>query len=115
MAWSRLHDFAFDCMRFASENFPLDTLTIIDFDQLAVGHGYSHYLAQFLNDRHNIGMLGNSPGRQQPNTRFHRPGSLTENVTSGDLFCGSFRRAKSSSYTGHFGPPPSSRQKRRAR
>ena len=33
MNWGRLHDFALDCMRFALENLPFDTLTIVDSDR----------------------------------------------------------------------------------
>jgi hypothetical protein len=68
MAWGRLHDFAVDCMRFALEHLPFDTLTIVDSDQLAVGRGYSSYLGRFLEGRPRVGMLGNPGGRQPPGT-----------------------------------------------
>jgi hypothetical protein len=61
MAWGRLHGFALDCMNFALDHLPFDTLTIVDSDQLATRAGYSAYLASFLQDRKGIGLLGNSP------------------------------------------------------
>src|SRR5215467_839594 len=51
MAWGRLHDFALDCMRFALDYLPFDTLTIVDSDQLVTRAGYSEYLASFLDGR----------------------------------------------------------------
>jgi hypothetical protein len=66
MAWGRLHEFALDCMRFALGHIPFDTLTIVDSDQLAARAGYSQHLAQFLEGRRGIGMLGNSPGVLSP-------------------------------------------------
>src|ERR1700758_295528 len=48
MEWGRLHDFALDCMRFALNEFPFDTLTIVDSDQLATRAGYSEYLARHV-------------------------------------------------------------------
>jgi glycosyltransferase involved in cell wall biosynthesis len=69
LAWGKLHDFALDCMKFALDNYPFDTLTIVDSDQLAARADYSDYLAQFLVDESDIGLLGNSPGPQPPNTQ----------------------------------------------
>ena len=68
MSWGRLHDFALDCMQFALENHPFDTLTIVDSDQLGMRSGYSDYLARFLHDQSEVGLLGCSPGIQAPNT-----------------------------------------------
>jgi len=51
-------------MRFALDNIPFDTMTIVDSDQLAVGSGYSQYLAPSISDRSGVGMLGNAPGPQ---------------------------------------------------
>jgi Methyltransferase domain/Glycosyl transferase family 2 len=68
MAWGRLHEFAVDCMRFALKERPFDTLTIVDSDQLATRPGYSARLASALEGQQGVGMLGNSPGVQRPNT-----------------------------------------------
>jgi glycosyltransferase involved in cell wall biosynthesis/predicted O-methyltransferase YrrM len=68
LAWGKLHDFALDCMRFALESLPFDTLTIVDSDQLAAGPGYSRCLATSLTGRPGIGMLGSAPGRQSTGT-----------------------------------------------
>lgn len=70
MAWGRLHDFALDCMRFALDHLPFDTLTIVDSDQLATRAGYSEYLASFLNGRDKIGLLGSSPHVLHPSTHI---------------------------------------------
>lgn len=70
MQWGRLHDFALDCMRFALEQVPFDTLTIVDSDQLALRPGYSARLGEFLADEQGVGMLGNCPEFQGHSTRF---------------------------------------------
>ena len=41
LQWGALHEFAIDCMRFALEEAPFDTLTIVDSDQLLLRQGYS--------------------------------------------------------------------------
>lgn len=61
MTWGRLHDFALDCMQFALREFPFDTLTIVDSDQLGTRPGYSAYLEQFLQGQSRIGFLSNAP------------------------------------------------------
>jgi len=66
LRWGWLHDFALDSMRFALDHFPFETMTIVDSDQLAVRPRYSHYLAQSLAGRHNLGLLSNSPRPQAP-------------------------------------------------
>jgi predicted O-methyltransferase YrrM len=63
LRWGRLHDFAIDCMRFALDSIPFDTMTIVDSDQLAVRPGYSQALARWLADRPRAGLLGNAPAR----------------------------------------------------
>jgi len=60
LAWGRLHDFAFDCMRLALETMPFDTLTIVDSDQLLLRANYPEYLARFLAGQRDIGMLGST-------------------------------------------------------
>lgn len=67
--WGTLHGFALDSMRFARELGGLDTLTIVDSDQLALRPGYSPMLAAHLHGREGVGMLVNSPGVQPRNTR----------------------------------------------
>jgi glycosyltransferase involved in cell wall biosynthesis len=66
--WGQLHHFALDCMRFATDHLAFDTITIVDSDQLAVRPNYSHYLASFLAQHPNAGLLGNAPERQLPDT-----------------------------------------------
>ena len=70
MYWGRLHDFALDSMRFALEEFPFDTLTIVDSDQLALRPGYSERLGDFLATERGVGILGNSPEFQGPWTKI---------------------------------------------
>ena len=69
LAWGRLHGFAIECMRLALEQLAFDTLTIVDSDQLLLRPGYSAVLGDFLAGRDRVGMLGNAPGRQPPETR----------------------------------------------
>jgi hypothetical protein len=68
--WGRLHDFALDCMEFALEAIPFDTLTIVDSDQLGTRPGYSDYLSANLIGRSGLGMLVNAPGVQPAQTRI---------------------------------------------
>ncbi|MEA2563573.1 MAG: hypothetical protein QOH06_5077 [Acidobacteriota bacterium] len=69
MEWGKLHGFALDCMRFALDRLPFDTLTIVDSDQLAVRSGWSEHLGRFLENRPRVGLLGNSPLRQPPDAQ----------------------------------------------
>jgi Glycosyl transferase family 2/Methyltransferase domain len=69
MRWGYLHEFAIETMRFALEEAPFDTLTIVDSDQLLLKPGYSAALEAFLEDRGAVGMLGNAPTVQPPDTR----------------------------------------------
>lgn len=57
-----LHQFALSCMQFASDNFKLDTLTIVDSDQLSVRSGYPEYLKQAFSAP-DIGLLSPKPKR----------------------------------------------------
>ena len=66
MEWGKLHGFALDCMRYALEHLPFDTLTIVDSDQLAVRPGWSEHLGRFLEEHPRAGLLGNAPFRQPP-------------------------------------------------
>ena len=68
--WGRLHQFALDCMAWAIENHPFDTLTIVDSDQLAARAGYSEYLASHIEPARRIGLFGNSTGVQTTGTRI---------------------------------------------
>jgi Methyltransferase domain len=67
-AWGQLHGFALDCMQFALDHLPFDTLTIVDSDQLATRPGYATYLQRFLATESDVGLLSNTPGRQLPGT-----------------------------------------------
>jgi hypothetical protein len=58
MRWGRLHGFALDCMAFALDELPFDTLTIVDSDQLLARRGYSEALAARLAAAPQAGMLG---------------------------------------------------------
>jgi hypothetical protein len=60
MSWGRLHDFALDCMAFAAENLPFDTLTIVDSDQLGTRPGYSEFLGRALERRTGVGLLSSA-------------------------------------------------------
>jgi hypothetical protein len=70
MAWGCLHEFALDCMRFALDYEPFDTLTIVDSDQLGTRAGYSEYLRPFLENRNAIGLFSSSPGVMTPDCRI---------------------------------------------
>jgi hypothetical protein len=69
LSWGRLHDFALDCMEFALNAVPFDTLTIVDSDQLGTRAGYSDYLSPLIDSQSRPGMLVNSPGVQPSCTR----------------------------------------------
>jgi hypothetical protein len=64
LAWGWLHDFALDCIRFARQHLPFDTLTVVDSDQLATRPGYSDALARFVADRPRLGLIASAPGPQ---------------------------------------------------
>jgi predicted O-methyltransferase YrrM len=68
MAWGRLHEFALDCLRFATRDLGADAITIVDSDQLAIRAGYSDSLAQLLDGRDRVGLLSNAPQRQTADT-----------------------------------------------
>lgn len=61
-----LHNFALNCMQFASDNFTFDSFTIVDSDQLAIRPGYSSFLMQAFKED-NIGMLSPKPKRLTEN------------------------------------------------
>jgi predicted O-methyltransferase YrrM len=69
-AWGNLHYFALDCMQWACDNYPFDTLTIVDSDQLAIRPGYSDYLGAHLKTMLGVGVLGNSSAIHVPGTRI---------------------------------------------
>lgn len=66
-----LHNFALRTMQYAIMRFSFDTLTIVDSDQLAIRSGYSEYLAAFLADRSNVGLLSSAPERVDRNNRVN--------------------------------------------
>jgi predicted O-methyltransferase YrrM len=66
--WGHLHDFALDCMKWACEDYPFDTLTIVDSDQLAIRPGYSEFLGSRLKTAPTAGILGNSSLVHLPGT-----------------------------------------------
>src|SRR5262249_6154674 len=66
--WGHLHQFALDCMQWACANYPFDTLTIVDSDQLATRSGYSDYLGAYLKTLPRAGVLGNSSAVQMAGT-----------------------------------------------
>lgn len=75
-----LHLFALDCMRFARQELPFDTMTIVDSDQLALRPGWSSLLAHCLNEENGdnqkpVGLLasgfgGADPEQQPASTRI---------------------------------------------
>jgi glycosyltransferase involved in cell wall biosynthesis len=70
LEWGKLHDFAFDALRFALATWEFDALTIVDSDQLLVRDSYSALLARALAGRSRVGLLGSSPSRQEPGTKI---------------------------------------------
>jgi Methyltransferase domain/Glycosyl transferase family 2 len=66
MVWGHLHNFALDCMQFALQELPFDTLTIVDSDQLAARPGYSRFLAPLMDERKGVGLFGSSAAVQLP-------------------------------------------------
>jgi len=62
LVWGHLHNFALDCMKFASDELPFDTLTIVDSDQMGTRGRYSEYVGAFLEGRSGVGLLGSSAG-----------------------------------------------------
>ena len=71
MTWGRLHNFALDCMQFALDEIPFETLTIVDSDQLGTRPRYSEFLGNFLKDRNDIGVLGSSCGVVHQTTQLN--------------------------------------------
>jgi glycosyltransferase involved in cell wall biosynthesis len=69
MRWGALHDFAFDCMRYALEEHPFETMTVVDSDMLALRSGWpARVKEQLASEGGGIGLLGNSPDRLYPQT-----------------------------------------------
>lgn len=58
-----LHQFALDCMQYALDNAGMDTLTIVDSDQLCIRKGYAAYIGAYLSAHGNVGMLSSNPRR----------------------------------------------------
>lgn len=79
LEWGALHAFALDCIRYALETVPFDTLTIVDSDQLGTRPGYTQHVAAFLSARPSVGMLGSAAGRQAlPHARGPAVAALRE-------------------------------------
>ncbi|MBX3238398.1 MAG: glycosyltransferase [Chitinophagaceae bacterium] len=64
-----LHDFALECMQFATDNLSFDCFTIVDSDQLLVRSNYSDYLSGFFNEKTGVGMLSNAPAKISADNR----------------------------------------------
>jgi hypothetical protein len=75
MRWGNLQDFALDCMRFAQDAHPFDTMTIVDSDQLALRPGWSAAVRDCRNREPDIGLLGNNAERLLPGT--DNPAAIT--------------------------------------
>ncbi|MEM0998139.1 MAG: class I SAM-dependent methyltransferase [Bacteroidota bacterium] len=71
MAWGWLHDFALDCMAYALDYLDFAALTIVDSDQLCLRGGYSAYLCEYLREHPEVGLLGNAPEIQPPDSAIH--------------------------------------------
>jgi glycosyltransferase involved in cell wall biosynthesis len=70
--WGYLHQFALDCMRYATERLEFDSLTIVDSDQLCLRSDYSKHIGSFFSGASNIGMLSNMPERiTRDHTKMH--------------------------------------------
>jgi hypothetical protein len=92
-------------MQWAFDNFPFDTLTIVDSDQLAMRPGYSQYLGARLDTTSGIGVLGNSASRHALGTRAGpAEAALRRHLRMGNK----------NSFTGASGHPPSLPLTRRA-
>jgi predicted O-methyltransferase YrrM len=71
MRWGSLHQFAVDCMRFALSQLSMDTLTIVDSDQLALRPSWSATLGRYLAEQGaGVGLLGNMPERLPAQTKI---------------------------------------------
>ena len=99
LVWGRLHDFALDCMHFGLDHLSFDTLTVVDSDQLGTRPNYGAYLARFLADKPNVGMLGSAPQPQPPTTRV---GPAAAAWKEADLWRPWFRRFGSDDHTPFF-------------
>jgi hypothetical protein len=68
LRWGRLHQFALDSMRLASDRFEFVSLTIVDSDQLSVREGYSSKIIPYFERDARLGMLSNVAGNCLPGT-----------------------------------------------
>ncbi len=64
-----LHNFALDCLKFATQNFSFNTITFVDSDQLGIRSGYTEYMGRFFSTKTNIGMLSSLPVRITPENK----------------------------------------------
>jgi hypothetical protein len=78
--WGHLHNFALDCMQWACDNQPFDTLTIVDSDQLAIRSDYSDYLGAHLKTMPSVGVLGSSSVTHLPGTRIGPAAAALEEI-----------------------------------
>lgn len=70
LKWGWLHDFAIDCMEYAIEKIPFDTITVVDSDQLAVGKNYTDFISKTIRENPQLGMLGQISNRILPDTKI---------------------------------------------
>lgn len=68
--WGYLHSFALNCMEYALEHFPFDTITIVDSDQLAIRSGFTDHISSFLSGISNAGMLSSRQEKVQRDTNI---------------------------------------------
>lgn len=61
-----LHPFALRCLEFALDKYLFDTLTIVDSDQLALKPDYSAFIAGYLRNKTNVGLLSSKPEKISP-------------------------------------------------
>lgn len=71
MRWGRLHRFAFDCLRYAVENYEFESLTIVDSDQLLLRSGYSSFIGDFLRRHPRVGLVVKNCEPLKPDTPIH--------------------------------------------
>lgn len=80
MNWGRLHDFAFDCIEFAVENYDFTSLTIVDSDQLLSCGGYTEFVANYFQQHPDVGLLGSSNTRIVQTEQFGPARSALEEI-----------------------------------
>lgn len=69
VSWRQRHRFAIDCLRFATRELELDSLTFVTNRQMALRAGWSGRVARALGSTGNAGLLGSSSAAQPASSR----------------------------------------------